>query len=284
MDVGMDPATLTWAAARLAPVQVTLWGHPTTTGLSSIDYFVSSDQYHIHQDSHSHSATSSTYHTSDNSDNRHSMSTSCDVKVGPHNYDDAQDWFSEQLVRLDTLGFYFDRQPALDAVHHALTFSALTYTAYTDTDGTTTTSSLLVKNMLVERPDTFYEAVQLSLPPDQPHLQSQSHHPKKSDDRLEDVMFPLMSLRELIQKKRDDAVVILCPQHLPKFHHNFDDVIFPLLEQHKNAVFVMLAGLEKKRLWRRTLNERWKKRLRRETSPRPPDPVYFFPKNVTCVR
>jgi protein O-GlcNAc transferase len=39
----MDPATLPLAALRLAPVQCTSWGHPTTSGLPTMDYFLSSD-------------------------------------------------------------------------------------------------------------------------------------------------------------------------------------------------------------------------------------------------
>jgi predicted O-linked N-acetylglucosamine transferase (SPINDLY family) len=40
-DVGMDPFTFTLAASRLAPVQVTTWGHPDTTGLPTMDAFLS---------------------------------------------------------------------------------------------------------------------------------------------------------------------------------------------------------------------------------------------------
>lgn len=40
-DVGMHPFSYFLAFARLAPVQVTSWGHPDTTGLVSIDHFVS---------------------------------------------------------------------------------------------------------------------------------------------------------------------------------------------------------------------------------------------------
>ncbi len=40
-DIGMAPSTYFLAYARLAPIQVASWGHPDTTGLSSIDYFVS---------------------------------------------------------------------------------------------------------------------------------------------------------------------------------------------------------------------------------------------------
>jgi predicted O-linked N-acetylglucosamine transferase (SPINDLY family) len=39
-ELGQDPATMWCAATRLAPVQMALWGHPLTSGLPTIDYFV----------------------------------------------------------------------------------------------------------------------------------------------------------------------------------------------------------------------------------------------------
>jgi protein O-GlcNAc transferase len=43
LDVGTHPAMTLLAAERLAQVQCASWGYPTTTGLSSIDYYLSSD-------------------------------------------------------------------------------------------------------------------------------------------------------------------------------------------------------------------------------------------------
>ena len=40
-DIGMSPTTYFLAFARLAPVQATSFGHPDTTGIDSMDYFVS---------------------------------------------------------------------------------------------------------------------------------------------------------------------------------------------------------------------------------------------------
>ena len=40
-DIGMAPSTYFLAYARLAPVQATSWGHPDTTGLNTMDYYVS---------------------------------------------------------------------------------------------------------------------------------------------------------------------------------------------------------------------------------------------------
>lgn len=40
-DIGMDPFTYTLSYSRLAPVQCVTWGHPETTGLPTVDYFIS---------------------------------------------------------------------------------------------------------------------------------------------------------------------------------------------------------------------------------------------------
>lgn len=42
-EIGMDPTCRKIACYRLAPVQVNSWGHPVTSGLSTIDYFLSSE-------------------------------------------------------------------------------------------------------------------------------------------------------------------------------------------------------------------------------------------------
>jgi len=40
-EIGMDPATYFLAFSRLAPVQCATWGHPDTSGIPNIDYYVS---------------------------------------------------------------------------------------------------------------------------------------------------------------------------------------------------------------------------------------------------
>jgi protein O-GlcNAc transferase len=42
-DIGMHPLTTQIAALRLAPVQCVCWGHPITTGLPTIDYYLSGE-------------------------------------------------------------------------------------------------------------------------------------------------------------------------------------------------------------------------------------------------
>ncbi|MBI1208759.1 MAG: tetratricopeptide repeat protein [Azospirillum sp.] len=41
-EIGMDPTAAHLAAHRLAPVQCTTWGHPNTSGMPTIDYFLTS--------------------------------------------------------------------------------------------------------------------------------------------------------------------------------------------------------------------------------------------------
>ncbi|MHC4181839.1 MAG: tetratricopeptide repeat protein [Planctomycetota bacterium] len=43
LDIGMDSLTYFLAFSRLAPVQCVTWGHPVTTGIPNMDYFISSD-------------------------------------------------------------------------------------------------------------------------------------------------------------------------------------------------------------------------------------------------
>jgi predicted O-linked N-acetylglucosamine transferase (SPINDLY family) len=44
-DIGMEPTSYWLAHARLAPVQCVSFGHPNTTGIPTMDYFVSSDLF-----------------------------------------------------------------------------------------------------------------------------------------------------------------------------------------------------------------------------------------------
>ena len=65
----MDISSLQLAAQRLAPVQCNSWGHPETSGLPTLDYFLSSD-----------------------------------LMEPP----EAQDYYTEQLVRLPNLSIYYE--------------------------------------------------------------------------------------------------------------------------------------------------------------------------------
>lgn len=69
-DIGMDPFGYFLAFGRLAPVQCAMLGHPVTSGLRNIDYFISSALFER---------------------------------------EDAQAHYSERLVRLNSLPLYFPR-------------------------------------------------------------------------------------------------------------------------------------------------------------------------------
>lgn len=68
-EIGMDPMTCRLACLRLAPHQATSWGHPETSGMPTIDYFLSSEL------------------------------------MEPPN---AEEYYSEKLVRLPKLSFSYD--------------------------------------------------------------------------------------------------------------------------------------------------------------------------------
>lgn len=42
-DIGMEPFTATLAHSRFAPVQCVMWGHPITSGMPTVDYYISNE-------------------------------------------------------------------------------------------------------------------------------------------------------------------------------------------------------------------------------------------------
>jgi predicted O-linked N-acetylglucosamine transferase (SPINDLY family) len=44
-EIGMHQMTIQLASMRLAPIQIASWGHPETTGLPTIDYFISAELF-----------------------------------------------------------------------------------------------------------------------------------------------------------------------------------------------------------------------------------------------
>lgn len=75
-EVGMDPIAAQLAAQRLAPIQCNSWGHPTTGGFPTLDYFLSSDLMEPPQ---------------------------------------GQDHYTEQLIRLPNLSIYYE-PPEFEAI------------------------------------------------------------------------------------------------------------------------------------------------------------------------
>ena len=167
--------------------QVCTWGHPTTTGLQSMDYYISSHLYHETE------------------------------------YSYAQDRFIEQLVMFDSLGFYFER-PSL-------------------TGRKSFDENYL--NDIVNRPASFY-------------MQMKSELQIKNSNGSQ-YLLSLLEEKTNITTGRVQGI-ILCPQHLPKFHPSFDEVLLGALVRYPDSVVVTI-GLEKKYQWRRTLTQRWRNYL-----------------------
>ena len=51
-DIGMQSETYLLAHCRIAPIQITTWGHSETTGIDTIDYYVSSSLYEVDSENH----------------------------------------------------------------------------------------------------------------------------------------------------------------------------------------------------------------------------------------
>lgn len=112
LDIGMDPSTSVWGGSKLAPVQACVWGHPTTTGMKSMDYFISADLFH--------SDIRYVAPVIDAAVDARDGDNVCTVSdCGDYNYTDwfadTSSAFAEQLVRLpaEALGFKFAR-PSLE--------------------------------------------------------------------------------------------------------------------------------------------------------------------------
>ncbi|CAN0061566.1 unnamed protein product [Scytosiphon promiscuus] len=129
-DVGMDALTTALAHSRLSPVQVAFWGHPGTTGLPTVDYFVTSDLFEADlgagerdsraRTSHGDCITTANRHSQKHrEDTAHTAPEGAADLAGGEDLDgpgtrawnevgERQDAYSEQLVRLGGLGFIFD--------------------------------------------------------------------------------------------------------------------------------------------------------------------------------
>ena len=80
-EIGMDKLTIQLASMRLAPIQLCSFGHPETSGLRTIDYYISSELLETTE---------------------------------------SQSFYSEKLIKLPGLGYYFE-PPTLEAPEMNLT-------------------------------------------------------------------------------------------------------------------------------------------------------------------
>jgi hypothetical protein len=224
---------------------MSLWGHPSTSGLPAIDYFLSSSSFHTHpfraasaSDSDSLSLSSLPYLDKETERERdiERQRQRVGEKASP------QSFFLEQLVQFEgegeeesdaaSLGFHFVR-PSLQ---HVLSTA--------EREGEREEEELLAN-----RPSLFYERVKQ-------RLLSPSAGAKA-----------LLQLLEWKQAKNGRRV-FLCPQHMPKFHPELDKVLMRLLvgregEREGAEAVLVLIDQEKKSQWRKTLTTRWEREIHR---------------------
>ena len=107
-DVGMSFYTYLLAFGRVAPVQVAFYGHPVTTGLRSVDYFVSSDLLE------GGGATGDARALADDSAEADAGGANASVAVAVAR--DASRFYTEQLVRFNgnAMSFPRPRLPGVD--------------------------------------------------------------------------------------------------------------------------------------------------------------------------
>lgn len=116
-DIGMKLKTSLLAHSRLAPIQLTTWGHSETSGINTIDYYISSKYFHhnldiseINPSIDSISDISSlndivTYITAPELSN--------DFKITSTNLMNENNKFTEKLILMDSLSTYYISPKAL---------------------------------------------------------------------------------------------------------------------------------------------------------------------------
>jgi len=190
LDVGMEPATKAWAGARLAPVQMVVWGHPSTTGMASVDYFLSSERFHTDKWDLSSRARAGAEPTA--------------VAAGG-----AYDYFSEQLVQLPGLNFYFER-------------SALPTSLLVEKGGGRSAAG-------EGEVDATVMSTRRSI---RAHAETLVEETTNSDINTNTVTGTgtgSSALASLVAARAAGKTLILCPQHLPKFHPRYDAVLESIL-------------------------------------------------------
>lgn len=266
LDIGMDPATSVWGASKLATIQACLWGHPSTTGMNAIDYYISSDLYHLDHSiiqlsnrinefddiydedkpikkdvktKEKNDEENDNDDNDDDEDNEENKLTNemIDEILEKENYEDAS-WyvetekvFSEQLIRFSSsaLGFSFN-QPHLE-------IEILSNTTSTNNDN----NNNKVEPDYVNRSNLFYESIR----------------PLSTTINETDID-KVYSLNDLIDIKLNNSFTtfVLIPQHLPKFHPIMDSLLKEILETIPDSYIIITFDI-KKTIWRRTLERRW---------------------------
>ena len=216
-----------------------IWGHPDTTGYSSIDYYLSSDKFHQYPytiNSHSlgleRASASATITSATNTNTTSSSSATTSASIM------AYKSFTEQLVLFDSLGFIFDR-PLLTTNFNQINKELLLQHQPLQQQ------SEKVENMdflaHIYRPIQYYTQIYTTL---------QKKKQKSSQQ--------LMNLITL--KRKNSTTIVLLPQHLPKFHPIYDVIILNIILLSPHTIITIIDN-KKKINWKNTIIKRWKFKL-----------------------
>ncbi|CAM9162465.1 unnamed protein product, partial [Discosporangium mesarthrocarpum] len=105
-DVGMEALSSFIAHGRYAPVQITFWGHPYTTGLGTMDYFITSDLFEPNTAPDKETqGQGSSCNSSPNPNPNPNLGVGL---AGSTSVGNRQVEFREQLVRLEGITTVFD--------------------------------------------------------------------------------------------------------------------------------------------------------------------------------
>mmetsp|Transcript_16142 Transcript_16142/g.27081 ORF Transcript_16142/g.27081 Transcript_16142/m.27081 type:complete len:240 (+) Transcript_16142:43-762(+) len=239
----MDPATAAWAAARIAPIQVCIWGHPSTTGYAAMDYYLSSSAFHQHTYQPppeppipaisapvyaSASAPPSSSSSSATTASSSSSSVVSNVTARQELISEppaAFEYFSEQLVLFDSLGFYFERPILID-----------------------NSEKEVPSQVLIQRPDSFYQQLHTKLlHGTSTDTSTDTKTTTGTTTTTTTLTVGAVALADLIRGKLENGTTYaLCPQHLPKFHPHFDAVVTAILTQSLHSHLLIIDNKKKK--------------------------------------
>jgi hypothetical protein len=256
LDIGMEPSMVVWASARLAPIQMVLWGHPSTTGLESIDYYITSQLYYQYspasvaftEGESSHVVTQFVDSIHDSSDNSfHSLSSY------------PQSFFSEQLIQLQNLNFHFWK-PSLSLElkmkwkKHIIkkkneqqrqSGGGLKEKSKQDNNNDDDDKTS-IQLLLIKREKSYYQMVVRYLKEENKKKISKGSqqliellsmklkgvsHSATMVGALNDRHLPNNEAADIGSKNEIQTKVfyLLCPQYLLKFHPNFDKILLSLI-------------------------------------------------------
>lgn len=254
-ELGMDPLAYFLAFSRLAPVQAVWWGHPDTSGIPAIDYFISSDAEatfcELDKENEDFDCKEAEEEEEDTID--------IDFPLGA-----TQHHYSERMVRLIGLGTYFET-PELPIIPIEAFNAADTIIETSEWENVKSDNSVYFRKDHMRRAYKWFNyrfRKELSIP-----VGKKTTH---KDDVVE------QSTEECIDENQCDVVqsphIYFCPQSVFKLHPEWDQAIVMLLKLDPLGHVVLLEG--RQAVWTQLLESRLKDLMSESSYSR----VHFIPR------